>query len=211
MKIIILSIFLFFSIINITNAFPAAVLLLWYDFLLLLIPIILWFFSTIYFYFRKYIFYINLFLYLISIFLYFYYYFFLKTEIFFKYEFFLFFIPILFFFIIFNYKVKFLNYILLLFLLSSSITIGKLNYYIYDFYNIKKCILKNIPIWMETKFLYKKSYMVVFWSLDNKKTYIVIDKLNRDNFNKDKWIYYYWNWDKDLWSYLANIWFNCVK
>lgn len=216
MKIIILTFLLFFSFINITNAFPVAVLLLWYDFVLLSIPFILWCFTTIYFYFRKYIFSINIFLFFINISLYIYYFLFLKEEIFFKYEWILFLLPILIFWLIFKYKLNFLSYILLVFLLWIFAIIWKLDYDIFDFYRIEKCILKNIPNWLETKFIYKKSYLLMFWKYSNYKSHIVIDK----NANSDSSIPYYLSWGigisydwngNILWQKLVKIWIKCLK
>lgn len=207
MRIIILVFLLFCSFINIANAYPVAVLLIWYDFLLLAIPFIVTTFSAIFFYFRKNIFLINLFLFFINIFLYFYYFFHIKLEILFSFEYLFFLIFIIIFWIIWKFKINFLNYILLFIFLGLFFVIWKLSYEIYDFKNIEKCIIKNVPNNLETKFLYKKSYIVVFGKNQNENTYVVIDKANLNN---EKWVYYS-SKNQKLWKILKWIWLNCVK
>lgn len=207
MRIIVLSFLLFCNFINIANAYPVAVLLIWYDFLLLAIPFIVTTFSAIFFYFRKNIFLINLFLFFINIFLYFYYFFHIKSEILFSFEYLFFLIFIIIFWIIWKFKINFLNYILLFIFLGLFFVIWKLSYEIYDFKNIEKCIIKNVPNNLETKFLYKKSYMVVFGKNQNENTYVVIDKANLNN---EKWVYY-GSKNQKLWKILKWIWLNCVK
>lgn len=207
MRIIVLSFLIFCSFINIANAYPVAVLLIWYDFLLLVIPFVATIFGAIFFYFRKNIFLINLFLFFINIFLYFYYFFHIKSEILFSFEYLFFLIFIIIFWIIWKFKINFLNYILLFIFIGLFFVIWKLSYEIYDFKNIEKCIIKNVPNNLETKFLYKKSYMVVFGKYQNENTYIVIDKVN---INNEKWVYYGFK-NQKLWEILKWIWLNCVK
>jgi len=211
-----LTILLFCSLIQITNAIPVPVLVIWGDFILLAIPFILTISYTIYFYFRKYIFWINIYLFLLSIFLYFIH-FYITDEIFinnYEYLYFLL-ILILFLFIYKTFKFNFLNYILIFLLIWINFFLIKIDYNLYEFKQlyskIENNMYSNIKI---TKVIYKDNFTSIYTydKETNLESYVVVWIWNQVSHCTKKWKYNVCTWgDRNLWKILSKLVYSFIK
>lgn len=178
MRKIILIVLLFFSISHMVNALPIPALVLWYEFILLAVPTVLWFFTLILFYFRKYLFWINLYLFIWSIVLYIIH-FYITNEVFiFEYEYLLFWVFI--FIWVFSYKYKCIQYGLVLLLMILHISFLKIDHNLYAYKTICNKS-KNID----------KSFSFNYCEIKDNNLIINFDNLS-NNKEIDIWIYK-WN------------------
>lgn len=216
MKKLFLIFLLFFSIVNTTYAIPVATLVIWYDFLIVLIPTIFWFFSIIYFYFRKNIFYINIFLVITSIFLYFFHFHITKEYFIFDYEYGLFFIIIVFLWLIYKYiYLYFINYIIVLWLIIMNIFFIKIDYNLYElkqiYLEVEKNMYSNIVI---NKVIYKDNFMAIY-SFDTEtkvSAYTVIWIWDEVKHCIQKWKYNICNWwNSFLSKWISSLVYEAIK
>ena len=210
MKKIILIILLYLSIINITYAIPIPALVIWWDYILLAIPVILWVFSTIYFYFKKYIFWINVYLSVFSIFLYFIHFNITKEIFFFKKEYLLFGIVILAIWLIYKFKkLNILNYLIVIFLIWINFFLIKIDYNLYEFIQIANKVEQNMYSNIKiTNILYKDNFISIYYNdIETKKVaYTVIWIWEDVSKCVKKWKYNICNW----WDIWLSKWFSSI-
>ncbi len=216
MRIIFLVFLLFFSVINITNAIPVPAFVLWYDFMLFLVPFVIWIFSIVVFYFKRYIFHINIFLFFVSIFFYYIHYS-VTGDIFFYEKEYLFFQVILVIFLLiflskywtFN-RLQFLNYILFFVLIWVFLFLWKTDYNLYKFKQFYNRILDNIsPEIIIQNVKYKDNFVIIYWldRVNKTEAYVSIENWLFGNwYYLSKWKYYIVFWgDELLWIKLSDL------